>query len=67
MLNAECLSSFLLEVEAANRDDGTIRFYREKLDVFLAFLAEQGVTTPLLRQFLIMLQKDHTSGGVHAY
>ena len=70
---ASCLDDFLLDVEAANRADGTLRFYRQKLEGFLKFLAEQGVTTPdaitppVLRRFLILLQKNHTSGGVHAY
>ena len=71
--NARCLDDFLLDVEAANRTDGTLRFYRQKLEVFLAYLADQGITTPeaitppVLRRFLVMLQKGHTSGGVHAY
>lgn len=72
--NARCLDDFLLDVEAANRADATIRFYREKLEVFLKYLAEEGVTTPdcitppVLRRFLVMLKDGRrTSGGVHAF
>jgi integrase/recombinase XerC/integrase/recombinase XerD len=71
--NTQCLADFLLDVEAANRSESTIYFYHQKLVAFLAFLAEQGVTTPvaitprLLRQFLVTLRANHNSGGVHAY
>jgi site-specific recombinase XerD len=71
--NALCLSDFLLDVEAGNRADSTILFYRQKLEVFLAFLTERDILVPstitpqIVREFLVMLQKDHTAGGVHAY
>ncbi len=67
------LADFLLDARAAGRAAGTLRFYRQKLDPFLAFLAAQDVTTPeqitpaILRAFLVHLQSNHTSGGVHAY
>lgn len=71
--NARCLADFLLDVQAANRAIGTLQFYREKLTAFLAYLAEQGITTPQaitpqsIRSFLISLQPHHSTGGVHAY
>lgn len=71
--NARCLADFLLDVQAANRASGTLQFYREKLTAFLEFLAEQGISTPQaitpqsIRSFLISLQPNHTTGGIHAY
>src|SRR5688572_30026945 len=67
--NARCLDDFLLDVEAANRADATIRFYRDKLESFLKFLAQEGVTTPeaitppVLRRFLVTIKDGRTSGG----
>jgi len=60
--NEYCLAGFLLDVQAANRAAGTVQFYRQKLNHFLAYLAEQGVTSPqqitptVLRRFLVALQ-----------
>src|SRR5215204_5561374 len=71
--NQQCLADFLLDVRAANRAAGTLQFYRQKLDPFLAFLAGQNVTTPqqispaLIRRFLVDLRPNRTPGGVHAY
>lgn len=71
--NTLCLADFLLDVQSANRAPRTIYFYQQKLEMFLTFLATQGATTSsaitpqLLRQFLVQLQKNHTSGGVHAF
>ena len=71
--NQQCLSDFLLDVQAANRAAGTLQFYREKLELFLAFLAAQDVNTPqqvtptVVRRFLVSLQSNHTPGGVHAF
>jgi site-specific recombinase XerD len=71
--NARCLDDFLLDVEAANRADATVRFYRDKLETFLELLAEEGVTTPdaitppVLRRFLVTIKDGRTSGGIHAF
>ena len=65
---------FLLDRQASNVAAGTLRFYRQKLQPSLDYLAGQGVTTPdqitptHLRRFLINLQEaEHTPGGQHAY
>lgn len=69
----QLLADFLLDARAAGRAAGTLRFYRQKLDGFLAFLAAQAANTPeqitpaTLRAFLVHLQSNHTTGGVHAY
>ena len=71
--NQLCLADFLLDVQAANRAAGTLQFYRQKLEEFLAFLAAQDVNTPqqitptVVRRFLVSLQLSHTPGGVHAF
>lgn len=71
--NEQFLADFLLDVRAAGRANGTLRFYRQKLGGFVAFLGAQDVTTPqqitpsVLRRYLVSLQPNHTSGGVHAY
>lgn len=67
------LRDFLLDVSAANRSEGTLRFYRQKLHPFLEHLRRQGVEDAAgiraghLRAFLADLARDHNPGGVHAY
>lgn len=65
--------SFLLDCEARHLSLRTRSFYSEKIAPFLAFLKAQNVTTPqgisapLMRAYLVELQKTHNAGGVHAH
>jgi site-specific recombinase XerD len=67
------LRDFLIDVQAANRTQGTIEYYRSKLTPFLAFLTTLDVTepenldAPHIRAFLVHLAQDRGAGGVHAY
>lgn len=67
------LRDFLLDVQAANRSQATLDFYREKLQRFLTFLQTQAITEPAqiqastLRAFLVELSQERTIGGVHAH
>jgi integrase/recombinase XerD len=62
-----------MDRESGNLSPSSIRFYRQKLTVFLRSLADEGVTDfdslrPVhIRAFMVKLKGDHTPGGVHAY
>jgi len=65
---------FLLDRQARNTSAGTLRFYRQKLYHFLAFLTTEGVTHPAdltaghVRRYLVSLQEEgRTLGGQHAH
>lgn len=68
------VQEFLLDRQARNASPGTLRFYRQKLEPFLTFLSDQGVTRPdqvtagHVRRFLVWLQETgHNPGGQHGY
>jgi site-specific recombinase XerD len=68
------LQEFLLDRQVSNASAGTLRFYQQKLEPFLDYLATQGVTVPEeltashLRLFMLLLQHDgHTPGGQHCF
>lgn len=56
------LEAFLLDRKASGAADGTLRFYRQKINLFLDYCEAQAVTqigqnTPsFLRQFLLTLE-----------
>ena len=62
--------SFLRERKASGLAEGTIGFYREKLNIFLRFCEEQSIkqvtelTPDFLRTFILVLGESHNSGGV---
>ena len=66
------LNDFLTDLAIAQRSAGTIRFYRQKLSVFLAFLESSGIThtdqldANAIRAFFAS-QNGRSSGGIHAY
>ncbi len=66
------VESFLRDRKAAGLATGTVRFYQEKLNIFLKFCEGQAITqvtelTPdILRQMLLALSETHNSGGVHS-
>lgn len=67
------LRDFNIDLQAANRTQGTIEFYNNKLHPFLSHLAGQGVIQPEqikpthIRSFLVELATTHNEGGVHAH
>jgi len=68
------LQAFLLDARARNLSPGSIRFYQQKLEPLLDFLAglhvsdSASVSSSHLRLWLVHLQEqDHTPGGVHCF
>jgi len=68
------LDAFLLDCQARRLSQGTLRFYRQKLQPFVRYLQQQNVVnvdeiTPThIRLFLVQLQDTgHNGGGQHAY
>jgi integrase/recombinase XerD len=65
--------SFLTARKAEGLARGTIEYYFEKVNIFLAYCESQAVTqlqdvTPdLFRRFLLKLSETHTPGGVHSF
>jgi site-specific recombinase XerD len=66
------VDAFLQDRRAQGLARGTIKFYREKLKLFLAFSESHSLTlltelTPdFLRQFILLLGETHNAGGVHS-
>ena len=67
------LRTFLLDLEAAGRARGTIRFYHTKLRRFVKSLEDAGITKPEaitpdhIRQYIATLRETSSPGGVHAH
>ena len=68
------VQAFLLDAQARNLSEGTLRYYRQKLLPLMAFLHGLGVrqaeevTTAHMRLWIIHLQDTgHNPGGVHAF
>lgn len=63
--------TFITARRAEGLSKNTLRYYREKLDIFLAWCEAQALTqaqeiTPdLLRRFLLKMGESHNPGGVH--
>lgn len=64
--------TFLTAKRAEGRTPASIAFYREKLNIFLAFCDAQAVTqiqelsADFLRRFLLAMSETHNPGGIHA-
>ncbi|MEI7846669.1 MAG: tyrosine-type recombinase/integrase [Chloroflexota bacterium] len=67
-----CLESFLADRKAAGRAPKTIKFYSSYLAVFVFYCEAQAITNihqinpDFLRRYLLLFQKEHNPGGVHA-
>jgi integrase/recombinase XerC len=66
------VDAFLLDRKAQKMTKGTLHFYREKLNLFIAYAIGQGVDTvtgitpDLIRSYMLNLEATgHNSGGVH--
>ena len=64
--------TFLTAKKAEGRSADSLSFYREKLNIFMAFCEAQAVTqahditADFLRRFLLTMAETHNPGGVHA-
>jgi len=67
------ISAFLTDCLSRGLSQNTIRFYQEKLDMFVGFCRKnnlhdiQDISTHDLRNYFIGLQINHSQGGVHAF
>jgi integrase/recombinase XerD len=63
--------TFITARKAEGLSAGSLKYYREKINIFLAWCEAQAVTqvqdvTPdLLRHFLLSMAEKHNAGGVH--
>jgi len=69
----QCSDAFIYDRQAQNLADGTIRFYKTKMKLFIGFLDSIGIskitdiTPQTIRSYLVFLEeKGHNPGGVHA-
>ncbi len=69
----QCTEAFIYDRQAQNLADGTIRFYKTKMKLFIEFLESIGInniteiTPQTLRSYLVFLEeKGHNPGGIHA-
>ncbi len=64
--------SFLVDRRAAGLSPGTLKFYRDKIRIFLDYCEAQAVrqladlTPDFLRRFMLALSEGHNPGGAHA-
>jgi len=68
------MEAFILERKSRGLSQGTIEFYRKKLQKFVDFCLPLGINDPIkisasdIRNFLIHLENNgHNHGGVHAH
>ena len=68
------LEAFLVDRKAAGLAEGTIEFYRLKLEKFAQYCDSLAITeitqiTPnIIRSYLLLLQeRGHNAGGLHAH
>lgn len=63
--------TFITAKRAEGLSKSTLKYYREKIDIFLAWTEAQAVTqvqdvtADLLRRFLLTMSERHNAGGVH--
>ena len=69
----ECVNAFIYDRLAQNLAEGTIRFYKTKMKLFIGFLDSIGITKIIeispqtIRSYLVFLEeKGHNPGGIHA-
>jgi len=67
------MEAFLNDRKAQGMANGTLRFYNQKLRLFVNYCQPQAIerigqiTAPIIRQYLLELEKsDHNPGGRHA-
>jgi len=67
------LQAFLADLQSAHRRPGTRRFYEQKIEPFICFLANSGIEAPeqltatAIRRYMMALAETHSPGGCHAY
>lgn len=68
----QCADAFIYDRQAQNLADGTIQFYRTKMNLLIRFLESLGIskitdiTPQTIRSYLVFLEeKGHNPGGVH--
>jgi integrase/recombinase XerD len=65
------IEAFLIDRKAQNLSSGTLKFYQNKLRVFMDFCDSQLISEVIelnpnnLRQFILYLRENHNPGGVH--
>lgn len=70
---AEQIESFIRAKRSERKSQNTIKFYTEGLHSFTAWCDTKlltkfdELTSDLIRDYLLQLQKTHNDGGVHAY
>ena len=69
----QCADAFIFDRQAQNLADGTIRFYKTKMKLFIGFLDSLGIskitdiTPQTIRSYLVFMEeKGHNPGGIHA-
>ena len=69
----QCVNAFIYDRQAQNLADGTIRFYKTKMKLFLGYLDQieirrvTEISPQTIRSYLVFLdQKGHNPGGIHA-
>lgn len=67
------IEAFLIERKSQNLSNGTLIFYKRKLDYFINFCDTQliktidQITPDVIRRYLLLLEeKNHAPGGIHA-
>lgn len=66
------IEAFLIDRKARGTAKGTLMFYSQKLKQFTDYCEGQAVksisqiTPSVIREFILWMQQDHNSGGVHA-
>ncbi len=64
------IESFLIAKKAENLTERSVKFYKEKLTIFLSYCTGQEIkhisqlTPSILREFLLVLKTTHNDGGV---
>lgn len=70
---SQCANAFIYDRQAQSLADGTIRFYKTKMKLFIGFLDSLGIckvteiSPQTIRSYLVFLEdKRHNPGGIHA-
>jgi len=67
-----CVAAFITAKKAEGLHDNSLRFYAQKLGIFLIYCEKESlhtvrqVTPHDIRSMLLWLQGDHNAGGLHA-
>jgi integrase/recombinase XerD len=69
----DVVQKFMMAKESEGLASGSLRFYHQKLEPFIAFCEKCGcpeilsIEGDLIRQFLLSLHEKHSPGGVHSF